>query len=243
MTAKKQLDEAAKILRRALALKPDFAQAWYNLGNVLRDQGNFTEAVDAYRQAVKLRVDYVEAHINLGNALQTLGEFKESADAYLIALSVKPDCVDAYTNVGAALQKMGHIDQAIDILRQGFGTGPDFNIAHCNIGNLYKDCGRVTEAIASYQAPSNARRPTPSHTAIWPTSSISIRIMMARRFCGKICGSTSCTPASSVTKSRRIRTTRRRTAIADRLRLAGFPGALPVAIYDAAAVEPGSRAG
>ena len=55
------LDEAVACYRRALKLKPDYAEAHYNLGNALQDQGKLDEAVDCYRRAVELKPDYAEA--------------------------------------------------------------------------------------------------------------------------------------------------------------------------------------
>ena len=46
-----KLDEAVACCRRALELKPDYAEAHYNLGIALKDQGKLDEAVACYRRA------------------------------------------------------------------------------------------------------------------------------------------------------------------------------------------------
>jgi tetratricopeptide (TPR) repeat protein len=66
---------AAAAHRRALALDPKLAQAHYNLGNALRDQGDLAGAVAAFRRAIELRPDYAEAHCNLGHAFVRQGQF------------------------------------------------------------------------------------------------------------------------------------------------------------------------
>ena len=60
-----KLDEAVACYRRALELKPDFAEAHSNLGNALKDQGKLDEAIACYRRALELKPDYAEAHSNL----------------------------------------------------------------------------------------------------------------------------------------------------------------------------------
>ena len=63
-------DEAVDLIRRALALSPNYAEAHNNLGNALKNKGQLDEAVAAYRQAIALRPHFPEAHYNLGNALK-----------------------------------------------------------------------------------------------------------------------------------------------------------------------------
>ena len=78
-------------LRRALELKPDYADAHSNLGNVLQEQGHLDLAVDSYQQALQLKPAYFDALNNLGNVLRAQGKLAESVAAYERALQVKPD--------------------------------------------------------------------------------------------------------------------------------------------------------
>ncbi len=45
-----KLDEAVACYRRAVELKPDFAEAHNNLGNAFKDQGELDEAAACYRR-------------------------------------------------------------------------------------------------------------------------------------------------------------------------------------------------
>jgi len=64
--------------QKALAIKPDFANAHSNLGNVLRELGRLDEAVANYNKAIAIKPDLAEIHNNLGNALQDLGRLDEA---------------------------------------------------------------------------------------------------------------------------------------------------------------------
>jgi tetratricopeptide (TPR) repeat protein len=52
-------------LRQAITLKPDFAEAYYNLGITLQELGRLDEAEASYTQAIALKPDFAEAHSNL----------------------------------------------------------------------------------------------------------------------------------------------------------------------------------
>jgi cytochrome c-type biogenesis protein CcmH/NrfG len=53
--------EAVEAYREAVRLKPDFAEAWYNLGVSYIKLGRHREAVEACREAVRLKPDFAEA--------------------------------------------------------------------------------------------------------------------------------------------------------------------------------------
>ena len=132
-----KLDEAVACYRRALELKPDFAEAHNNLGNALKDQGKLDEAVACYRRALELKPDYAEAHNNLGNALKDQGKLDEAVACYRRALELKPDYAEAHSNLGSALEEMGDLRGAEDSLpRRACGTIPGFAFAHYKLAEL-----------------------------------------------------------------------------------------------------------
>jgi tetratricopeptide (TPR) repeat protein len=59
---------AADAFNQAVGLRPEFADAWNELGFALRNQGRYPEALDAYGEALRLRPDFPEALEYLGEA-------------------------------------------------------------------------------------------------------------------------------------------------------------------------------
>ena len=43
-----KLEEAIEAYTKALSIKPDYADAYYNMGNALQEQGKLEEAIEAY---------------------------------------------------------------------------------------------------------------------------------------------------------------------------------------------------
>ena len=60
-------------LQQNSVIKPDYAEAYNNMGNALREQGKIDEAIEAYTKALTIKPDYAEAHNNMGNAFQEQG--------------------------------------------------------------------------------------------------------------------------------------------------------------------------
>ena len=146
-----KLDEAVACYRRALELKPDYAEAHNNLGNALKDQGKLDEAVACYRRALELKPDYAEAHNNLGIALKDQGKLDEAIACYRRALELKPDYAEAHNNLGNALKDQGKLDEAVACYRRALELKPDYAEAHNNLGNALKDQGKLDEAVACYR--------------------------------------------------------------------------------------------
>ena len=54
-----KLEEAIEAYNKALTIKPDYADAYNNMGNALKEQGKLEEAIEAYNKALIIKPDYV----------------------------------------------------------------------------------------------------------------------------------------------------------------------------------------
>jgi Flp pilus assembly protein TadD len=55
--------------QEAIRLKPDYADAYNNLGVILLNQGRIDEAIKQLQEAIRLKPDYADAQNNLARAL------------------------------------------------------------------------------------------------------------------------------------------------------------------------------
>ena len=51
-----KLEKAIVAHNKAISLKPNFADAYYNMGNVLKDQGKLYKSIEAYKKAISLNL-------------------------------------------------------------------------------------------------------------------------------------------------------------------------------------------
>ena len=49
-----KFEEAIDAFKKSISLKPDYAEAYNNLGNVLKDQGKLDEAINAYKNSISI---------------------------------------------------------------------------------------------------------------------------------------------------------------------------------------------
>jgi tetratricopeptide (TPR) repeat protein len=69
---------AVTAFRRSVDLRPDFADAWNELGYALRNVGRYQESLDAYDVALRLRPHFPEALEYLGEAYVKLGRLDDA---------------------------------------------------------------------------------------------------------------------------------------------------------------------
>ncbi|HWX90409.1 MAG TPA: tetratricopeptide repeat protein, partial [Rhizomicrobium sp.] len=144
-------DEAALSYGRALAAKPDIAEAHNNLGLIHLRRGHFEEAQTAFARAVAIAPGYAEAHNNCGHILLQQGKPDQAADAFRRALAAKPDYAEAHSNLGAALGQQDKLDEAAACCLRAITARPDLAEAHNNLGNALKKQGKLAEAETCYR--------------------------------------------------------------------------------------------
>ena len=77
-----KLQEAELLQRKAIAIKPDYAEAHSNLGVILKNLGKLQDAEFSYRKAIAIKPDYAEAHSNLSLILLKAKKFQEGWKEY-----------------------------------------------------------------------------------------------------------------------------------------------------------------
>jgi tetratricopeptide (TPR) repeat protein len=138
-------------LRKVIALKPDFAPAYLNLGSALIGLKKYAEAEAVLRKAIDLQPDYAEAYCNLGNALGDQQRHAEAVAAYRKAIDLKPDFAFAYNNLGIALSAMGKHREAEAALQKAIDLDPSYVSPHHNLGNARVRQQKWREAEAAYR--------------------------------------------------------------------------------------------
>ena len=92
---------------QAIAVKPDYPEAYNARGNILLRLMRYDQAVASFDKAIELKPDYSQPYNSRGIALQALGRFDEAVESYEMAIALKPDYAVAYHNHGNALRALG----------------------------------------------------------------------------------------------------------------------------------------
>lgn len=134
-----------------LARVSNSAEAYSNIGNMLKENGKLDDAADSFRQALAIKPDYAEAYGDLGNVFKEQGKLDKAIASYRQALALKPDYAKAYVNLGVVFQEGGLLDEAADNYRRALAIKSDYVAAHFNLGALHMSLGQSEDALCSFR--------------------------------------------------------------------------------------------
>jgi tetratricopeptide (TPR) repeat protein len=74
----KEWAAAVEAFRAAVTLRPNFPEAWNELGYAFRNQGRYSDSLAAYDEALRLRPNFPEALEYLGEAYVKMGRLDDA---------------------------------------------------------------------------------------------------------------------------------------------------------------------
>ena len=145
----KRVNDALTSYDRAIALRPDFADAFYNRGVVLWELRRPEDALASYDRAIALKPGNAMALNSRADALQSLRRFKEALADYDSVIALMPSA-ETYVKRANTLVELQNFDEALTSYDQAINLKPNSASAYCNRGIALFELGRLAEALVSY---------------------------------------------------------------------------------------------
>ena len=147
----RHLKQAVELFGRAIALKPDFAEAYSDRGMTLRKLKRFEDALASYDRAIALKPDFAMAYNNRANTLLDLRRPAEALASCDKAIALKPDLAIAYYNRGNALQDLKRPEEALSSYDKAIALKPDLVEANWNKSLCLLVLGRFEQGWRLYE--------------------------------------------------------------------------------------------
>jgi predicted O-linked N-acetylglucosamine transferase (SPINDLY family) len=110
------LGAAEAAYRQTVHLDPNRAEAWRNLGALLRARGEFGQGRHCTEQALKLDASDGSLWGNYGNVLRDLGLFEESIKAFQQGLQLQPGSLGLLQGLAITLGRQGEHQKVVELL-------------------------------------------------------------------------------------------------------------------------------
>jgi Flp pilus assembly protein TadD len=145
-------EEAIPFFDKVLAIKPDYAEAYFNKGVALNNLRKFEDAISQFDRALALNPNYTEAYGMKGVALNNLRQFEDAIPQFDRAVSLDPKYGEAYCNKGISLNNLGRYDEAVAVSDQALTINKYYAVCWKNKGNSFIYQKKYDEALVFYDA-------------------------------------------------------------------------------------------
>ncbi|PYQ32180.1 MAG: protein kinase [Acidobacteria bacterium] len=148
--------EAAAIVRKVVAAKPDCEGAYYLLGRALFSSGNYQELADIADTAVEAAGEDYSVFVPIANALLSLGKEEQLRNIRQRAIqtlekqvSKVPEDARARSLLASYYSQIGRAEDAVREMQFAVTLRPNDPTLHYNCACTYSNLGRKSEALDS----------------------------------------------------------------------------------------------
>jgi len=124
-------------LQECIALEPEAAYAYNELGCFYFKTKEYDKAISALNKAIETAPQWIFPYTNMGVAYYYQNKLDEAISYYEKALTVDSTNVQAWNNLGYFYSKKKQPHKAIDCFNKSVRINPQFGVAYFNLWKIY----------------------------------------------------------------------------------------------------------
>jgi tetratricopeptide (TPR) repeat protein len=146
-------DSAYYLLNKAIELQATFVNPYISLGELLRSNNQFDEAMACYNKALKLDSSEMaaSAYLGMGIVHAIRSNFDSSDYCFRKTLAMRPYNPEAHSNYANLLDMTHHVDSAIKHYGIAIEQNPDMYAPYLNRARAYQRNGRCAQAYPDFE--------------------------------------------------------------------------------------------
>jgi tetratricopeptide (TPR) repeat protein len=123
-----KFDEAMREYQEAVRLRPDFIEAYVNMGLIYKARKQFAESISTYHKILSISAynaqHFANMYNEIGMSYAEMGEVDQSVSAFAAAVKHVPDSTEFRNNYAFALTLRGNMDAALHEYRAALAIDP-----------------------------------------------------------------------------------------------------------------------
>jgi len=126
---KKQHEQGIAEVERAIALDPNNAEGYADLGTTLVFAGRLEEGIGSIEKAMRLNPHYPPRYLhNLGVAYREAGRYEEALAPLKKVITLNPNFVLSHLNLAACYAELGRLEEAQAEAAEVLRISPNFSL-------------------------------------------------------------------------------------------------------------------
>ncbi|MCD6551167.1 tetratricopeptide repeat protein [Thermotoga sp.] len=144
---KEDLGEAEVEMRVAISMKEDFAPAYFELANILKEKGETEDSILFYEKAYETNKEFLLPLLKKGDLLLEEGRFEEALEEYKRILEKDPNFTEVYERLGVIHNQLQRFKEAEKFFRRALEVERkdhvEFNLSYTliKLGRLFEALG------------------------------------------------------------------------------------------------------
>jgi tetratricopeptide (TPR) repeat protein len=134
-------------LDQAIAINPQYFQAYIERGNVKDAIHDYPGAIADYTSAISIDPKAAPAYYNRGTVLSQSGKHEAAIVDYKRAIAINPQYAQAYLNLANELDDLNDVAGALANYDRAIMLKPNYALAYLNRGIMYERAGNRVQAI------------------------------------------------------------------------------------------------
>jgi tetratricopeptide (TPR) repeat protein len=147
----RSFDKASASYKKAIALDPEFWQAYYHSGSLLLEQAQYAQAIEVFYRLLQHQPGDGDTWTLLGGALSKTGEQDAAIECCRQALRLKADDAAAMYNLAFAYAAKGMHGEALKWTEAVLRQQPDVPMFHMQRAGLLLREGRYAEGWREWE--------------------------------------------------------------------------------------------
>lgn len=145
-----RFDEAITHLHAAMTLRPDYAEAQYNLACTYLENRQPDMAAAHFKALYERFAQHAEYTCSYADALRAEGRWRDAVALYREVLAFSPDFSRAHGNLGVLLTYFGENDAALRHCRRAVELAPKQPLTHLNLGRCLFQNDALDDAMEAF---------------------------------------------------------------------------------------------
>ncbi|MBF0288373.1 MAG: tetratricopeptide repeat protein, partial [SAR324 cluster bacterium] len=146
-----KLQEAIKVYKQVIALTPDDATIYNNLGMIHQQLGQLDRALIYYEESLLRHPKYTKALNNKGLVYMAKKNWKKAETTFLQSIAQDINQSESYTNLAILYKRMNRISDSFGMLNQVLAIYPRHAPAFYYLGQNYEAKGLMLQARINYE--------------------------------------------------------------------------------------------
>ncbi len=140
------LVKAESDFNKAIALSPNYKEAFTNRGNLNLALKKYDNALNDYNRVIQLEPSNPKSYYNRGILYYTIGDYEKASADFLTTIKIDPNIAEAHINLANIYDVNSKFNDALDEYTKAISLNPSLAIAFSNRALVYIKLNRMGEA-------------------------------------------------------------------------------------------------